>query len=192
MTEGIPARRDLESRFRLVSTPITFGEGAAEEAGWELKQLGVERAMIVTDPGVAGAGIVEKVLQTIESENIECEVFDRVGVEPSLASMQEAADFAAEGGFDGFVGVGGGSSLDTAKVANLIATHGGEIMDYVNAPVGGGEKPPSPLMPLLAIPTTAGTGSEATTVAILDSPSQRAKSGISHRYMRPAQGIVDP
>ena len=114
MTEGIPTRQDLESRFRLVSTPITFGPGAVDEAGWELKQLGVRRAMIVTDPGVAGAGIAEKVLQTIESQNIECEVFDRVGVEPSLASMQEAADFAAEGGFDGFVGVGGGSSLDTA------------------------------------------------------------------------------
>jgi hydroxyacid-oxoacid transhydrogenase len=103
-----------------------------------------------------------------------------------------AADHAVAGNYDGFVGVGGGSSIDTAKVANLIATHGGEIMDYVNAPVGGGRKPPGPLKPLLAIPTTAGTGSEATTVAILDIPSQHAKSGISHRYMRPAQGIVDP
>src|SRR4051794_32921114 len=100
MTGGIPMRRDLERRFRLVSTPITFGPGAMEEAGWELRQLGVKRAMVVTDRGVVAAGIVEKVLRTIRSENIECEVFDRVGVEPSLASMQEAADFAAEGGFD--------------------------------------------------------------------------------------------
>jgi hydroxyacid-oxoacid transhydrogenase len=192
MTEGIPTRQDLESRFRLVSTPITFGPGAVDEAGWELKQLGVRRVMIVTDPGVAGAGIADKVLQKIESQNIECEVFDRVGVEPSLASMQEAADFAAEGEFDGFVGVGGGSSLDTAKVANLVATHPAPVADYIYPPIGEGRKPPSPLRPLLAIPTTAGTGSEATTIAALDLPDLKTKAAISHRFLRPDHGIVDP
>jgi len=106
--------------------------------------------------------------------------------------LREAADVARDGRFDGFVGVGGGSSLDTAKVADLVATHPAPIIDYVNAPVGGGRKPPSPLMPLLAIPTTAGTGSEATTVAVLDIPEQRVKTGISHRYLRPQRGIVDP
>ena len=85
-----------------------------------------------------------------------------------------------------------GSSLDTAKVADLVATHPAAIMDYVNPPVGEGSKPPGPLEPLLAIPTTAGTGSEATTVAVLDIPEKRTKSGISHRYLRPHQGIVDP
>jgi alcohol dehydrogenase class IV len=93
---------------------------------------------------------------------------------------------------DGFVSVGGGSSIDTAKVANLITTHPAAVMDYVNPPVGEGRKPPSPLRPHLAIPTTSGTGSEATTVAVLDIPDQKVKSGISHRYLRPSQGIVDP
>ena len=192
MMEGIPTRGDLESRFRLVSTPITFGAGAVEEAGWELKQLRVTRAMIVTDPGVAATDIVEKVLESIGVENIECELFDRAEAEPSLASMQEAADFAAEGGFDGFVGVGGGSSLDTAKVANLIATHPASVMDYIYPPIGEGRKPPSPLRPLLAIPTTSGTGSEATTIAVLDLPELKTKAAISHRYLRPDHGIVDP
>src|SRR5207253_8972014 len=102
------------------------------------------------------------------------------------------AELAVEGGFEGCGGVGGGSGRETGKVADLAATHPAAIMDYVNPPVGGGRKPPGPIAPLLAIPTTAGTGSEATTVAILDSPEQRTKSGISHRYLRPHQGIVDP
>lgn len=189
MTENFP---DRESRFKLEATPITFGPGAAEEAGYELEQLGANRVMIVTDPGVAQTSIVDKVREIIESEGIECEVFDRVKVEPSLDSMQEAADFATDGGFDGFVGVGGGSSLDTAKVANLVATHPAPVMDYIYPPVGQGRKPPSPLKPFLAIPTTAGTGSEATTIAVLDLPELKTKAAISHRFLRPSHGIVDP
>ena len=119
-------------------------------------------------------------------------MFDTVHVEPTAGSLQEAADFAVEGGFDGFVAVGGGSSIDTAKVADLVSSHPAPIMEYVNAPVGEGRTPPRPLKPLLAIPTTSGTGSEATTVAILDIPDQKVKTGISHRCLRPHQGIVDP
>jgi len=113
-------------------------------------------------------------------------------VEPTLDSLQDAADFALEAGVDGFVSVGGGSAIDTAKVADLITSHPAAVMEYVNPPIGGGRKPPGPLAPHLAIPTTGGTGSEATTVAVLDLPDLKVKSGISHRYMRPSQGIVDP
>lgn len=182
----------LETVFTLEATPIKFGPGAAADAGWELKRMGVRRAMLVSDPGVVAAGIVDRVRERIESEGIDVDLFDEVRIEPTAESLQRAADFAVEGEFDGFVGLGGGSSLDTAKVADLVSTHPAEIMDYVNPPVGAGRKPPSALKPLLAIPTTAGTGSEATTVAILDIPEQRVKSGISHRYLRPHQGIVDP
>ena len=181
-----------EQIFTLEATPLKFGPGSSAEAGWELKRLGVSRAMLVTDPGVREAGIADRVRESIEAEGIACEVFDRARVEPTADSFQEAADFAVDGKFDGFVGVGGGSSLDTAKVADLVATHPAEIMAYVNPPVGEGRKPPGPLKPLLAIPTTAGTGSEATSVAILDIPDQRVKTGISHRYLRPTQAIVDP
>ncbi len=119
-------------------------------------------------------------------------VFDGVRVEPTLDSLQAAADFALDAEVDGFVSVGGGSTIDTAKVADLIVTHPAPVMDYVNAPIGEGRKPPSALLPHLAIPTTAGTGSEATTVAVLDIPDRRLKTGISHRYLRPSQAIVDP
>ena len=181
-----------ETIFTLEATPLKYGPGASEETGWELKRMGVGRVMLVSDPGVVEAGITGRIVGLIEDDGIEVEVWDRSRVEPTADSFQAAADFAVEGGFDGFVAVGGGSSIDTAKVSDLIATHGGEIIDYVNPPVGGGKKPPGPLKPLLAIPTTAGTGAEATTVAILDIPDQRVKTGISHQFMRPNRGIVDP
>jgi hydroxyacid-oxoacid transhydrogenase len=181
-----------EHVFTLEATPLKFGRGAAGDAGWELERLGVKRAMLASDPGVVAAGITDRVRETIEAAGIETAVWDRAHVEPTADSFAEAAAFAVDGGFDGFVGIGGGSSIDTAKVSDLIATHGGEIMEYVNPPVGEGRKPPSPLMPLLAIPTTCGSGAEATTVAILDIPEQRVKTGISHRYLRPNQAIVDP
>ena len=192
MLETTDVLTDRESVFRLETTPITYGPGASREAGWELKRLGASRVMIVTDPGVAAAGVADHVKEIIEAEGIECEIFDRVRIEPSLDSFQEAADFATEGNFDGFVGVGGGSSLDTAKVANLIATHPAPVMDYIFPPIGGGLKPPSPLRPFLALPTTSGTGSEATAIAVLDLPEMQTKAAISHRFLRPDHGIVDP
>src|ERR671921_549523 len=181
-----------ETVFTMEATPIKFGPGSVQDAGWELKRLGVTRAMLCSDPGVVATGITDGVVESIRAEGIEVDVFTDIRVEPSDESFQVAADVAVAGDYDGFVGVGGGSSIDTAKVADLIATHGGEIMDYVNAPVGSGRKPPGPLKPLLAVPTTAGTGAEATTVAILDIPEQRVKTGISHQYLRPDRGVVDP
>lgn len=183
---------NYEKIFTIEATPVKYGPGAAEEVGWELKRLGVGRVMLVTDPGVVEAGIAGRARELIEAEGIQVEVWDKSRVEPTADSLQAAAAFAREGNFDGFVAVGGGTSIDTAKVSDLIATHGGEIMDYVNPPVGGGKKPPSQLKPLLAVPTTAGTGAEATTVAILDIPEQQVKTGISHAYLRPNRGIVDP
>ena len=180
-----------ERIFTLEATPIKFGPGASADAGWELKRLGVTRAMLVTDPRIRDTGIADRVRESIEAEEIAVEIFDRARSEPTADSFQEAADFALDGEFDGFVGVGGGSSIDTAKVTDLVATHPAPIMDYVNPPVGEGRTPPEPLKPLLAVPTTAGTGSEATSVAILDLPDQRVKTGISHRYLRPHQAIVD-
>src|SRR5215212_9370865 len=173
-----------ETIFTMEATPLKYGPGAAEEVGWEVKRLGVGRVMLVSDPGVVEAGITSGIRELIEGEGVEVEVWSKARVEPTANSLQAAADFAVEGEFDGFVAVGGGTSIDTAKVADLISTHGGEIMDYVNAPVGRGKKPPSSLKPLLAVPTTSGTGAEATTVAILDIPEQRVKTGISHTYLR--------
>ena len=183
---------DHETIFTMEATPVKYGAGASADAGWELKRLGVTRAMLVTDPGVAALGHPERIKKLIEAEGIEVVLYDRSRVEPTIESFQDAADFALEHEVDGFVSVGGGSSMDTAKVANLVSTHPAPVMDYVNPPVGEGKKPPSPLRPHLAIPTTSGTGSEATTVAVLDIPDLKLKTGISHRYLRATQAIVDP
>jgi alcohol dehydrogenase class IV len=181
-----------ETIFTMEATPVKYGPGSSEEVGWEVKRFGLKRVMLVSDPNIVASGITPRIRELIEAEGIEVEVWDDSRVEPTSNSFQAAADFAKEGNFDGFVAVGGGSSMDTAKVADLIATHGGEIMDYVNPPIGGGKKPPGPTKPLICIPTTAGTGSEATTAAILDIPDMKVKTGISHVYLRPNRGIVDP
>ena len=131
--------------------------------------------MLVTDPGVAALGHADRLGKLIAQEGIEVVVYDRARVEPTIDSFQDAADFALEHEVDGFVSIGGGSAIDTAKAADLILSHPAPVMDYVNAPVGKGKKPPSPLKPHLAIPTTSGTGSEATTVAVLDIPDLQAQ-----------------
>lgn len=181
-----------ETIFTMEATPVKYGAGASDDAGWELKRLGVKRVMMVTDPGVAALGHPERIKGLIEKEGIEVILYDRARVEPTIDSFQDAADFALEHDVDGFVSVGGGSSMDTAKVANLVSTHPAPVMDYVNPPVGEGKKPPSPIKTHVAIPTTSGTGSEATTVAVLDIPDMKLKTGISHRYLRATQAIVDP
>ena len=183
---------DRETVFTLEATPVKFGPGAAADAGWELARLGVSRALLVTDPGVAAAGHPERVRAAIEAAGIEVVWFHRARVEPTLESLEHAAAFAREAAVDGFVSVGGGSSIDTAKAADLLVSHPAPLIEYVNAPIGAGRRPPAPLRPHLAIPTTSGSGSEATTVAVLDLPGLGVKSGISHRYLRPAQAIVDP
>ncbi len=181
-----------ETVFTLETTPIKFGAGASDEAGYELHRLGVRRALLVCDPGIVRAGIMERVQRSIEAAGIACVVYDRVRVEPTLQSLQDAADVAIAEKVDGYVGLGGGSSIDTAKVANLLATYPAPLLDYVNKPIGAARIPPGPLKPLLAIPTTAGTGSEATSVAALEVPEQHVKTGLSNRYLRPSVGIVDP
>ncbi len=181
-----------ETVFSIELTPIKFGPGAADEIGYELARLGVRRALLVTDPGIVRVGIAARVQRSVAAAGVECVLYDRVRVEPTVQSLEEAAAYAVAGKFDGFVGLGGGSSIDTAKIANLLAVHPAPLMEYVNKPVGAGRIPPGPLLPLIAVPTTAGTGSEATAVAALEIPEQHIKTGISNRWLRPNIGIVDP
>lgn len=181
-----------EAVFTVEATPIVFGPGASEETGFHLGRLGVTRAMLVSDPHVRDLGITERVRASLGARGIDSEIFDRVRIEPNEESVVDAIEFASDGDFDGFVGIGGGSSIDTAKLSALFATHGGELLDYVNRPIGNAKPVPGPLLPLIAVPTTAGTGSEATTVAIIDFPRLGVKTGVSHRHLRPRIGIVDP
>ena len=123
---------------------------------------------------------------------VDVAVYDDVQIEPSDRSFHDAIRFAAEGRFDGFVSVGGGSVMDTCKAANLYATHAAEFMSYVNAPIGGGQRVPGALKPHIACPTTIGTGSETTGIAIFTLSSLNAKTGIISRRLIPTIALVDP
>lgn len=181
-----------ETAFTMDTSSIKYGPGVTREVGYDMAERGAERVMVVTDPNLAESEPVSVTLEVLRREGIDAVLFDQVRVEPTDTSFQEAIRFATEGSFDGYVGVGGGSSMDTAKVANLYATHPAELLAYVNPPIGEGRPVPGPLEPLIAVPTTAGTGSETTGVAIFDFEEMHAKTGIAHRAMRPAMGIVDP
>jgi hydroxyacid-oxoacid transhydrogenase len=183
----------MESIFTYGAPALKFGDGASDEIGYDLAQLGATRALVVTDPRVGATGLPQRVADQMAQFGVSAAVFDGVHIEPTDASMQAAIDWArANGPWDAFVAVGGGSSIDTAKAVNLLLTNPGRLLDYVNAPVGGGRAPINPLHPLVAVPTTTGTGAESTTVCVLDVLAQRVKSGISHQRLRPTLAVVDP
>jgi len=149
--------------------------------------------LILTDPKISELGIPARIAESLTRQGITSEIFDGVHVEPTDDSMDKAAGYARQQGpWDGFVAVGGGSSIDTAKAVNLLTTDGGELMDYINAPIGAGRAPQQPLKPLIAVPTTAGTGSESTAMCVLDILSMRVKTGISHWRLRPTLAVIDP
>ena len=182
-----------ETVFTYGAPGLKFGAGASDEIGYDLQQYEARRVLVVTDAAVAATGWPRRIADGIAGYGIQTEIFDGVHVEPTDVSMQKAVDFArGTGPYDAFVAVGGGSSIDTAKAANLLTSNDGELMDYINAPVGGGRAPTRALKPLVAVPTTTGTGSESTTVCVLDVLSLRVKSGISHLRLRPTLAVVDP
>jgi alcohol dehydrogenase class IV len=181
-----------ETVFVMEMSPIKFGLGATDEIGHDALRLGVKKALIFTDANLAGLGLPERVRGLLEEQGVKADVYDSVEVEPTDRSMEEAAEYARSKEFDGLIAVGGGSTIDTCKAANLLAAYPAPILDYINKPVGGGKPVPGPLKPLIAVPTTGGTGSETTAAAITHIVDQSVKAGISHRLLRPALGVVDP
>ena len=182
-----------EIGFELAASSIRFGAGITREVGMDLVDLKLERALVITDPWMRRMAPVATVLESLETNGVAFTVYDQVRVEPTDESFQHAIAFAAATGFDSIVAVGGGSVIDTAKAVNLYTCYPpADFLDYVNPPIGQGLPVPGPLKPLIAIPTTAGTGSETTGVAIFDMIRLRAKTGISHRRLKPTLGILDP
>jgi hydroxyacid-oxoacid transhydrogenase len=180
-----------DTAFQIMASNCRFGHGITHEVGMDLVDLGARRVLLVIDPMVRKAPTGAVVQQSLEDNQLDFAIFDQIEIEPTDASFLAAAKFATEGNFDAIVAVGGGSTIDTAKAANVYATHPADFLDYVNAPIGRGKPVPGPLKPLIAIPTTAGTGSETTGVAIFDLVSRRVKTGIASKYLRPTLGIVD-
>lgn len=181
-----------ETAFTMDTSSIKYGPGVTREIGHDMKSLGAKRVMVLTDRNLSAEGPIAVVLDALHAEGIDAVLYDQVRVEPTDASFKMAIRFAQEGGFDGYVAVGGGSTMDTAKAANLYATYPGDLLTYVNPPIGQGKPVPGPVRPLIAVPTTAGTGSETTGVAIFDFLEMHAKTGIAHRALRPSMGLIDP
>lgn len=180
-----------ETAFEMATASVRFGPGVTREVGMDVADMGAHRVMVVTDRNLSKLPPVATALESLEQSKVEFALFDRARVEPTDVSFKEAIEFAQADSFDAFVAVGGGSAIDTAKVANLYSTYPADLLDYVNAPIGQGKPIPGPLKPLIAIPTTAGTGSETTGVAIFDLVEMHAKTGIAHRRLKPTLGLID-
>lgn len=181
-----------DTAFQMAASNVRFGQGVTAEIGMDLKAMGVKKTLVVMDPALVDLPTGEIVRRALEQSHISYDIFSEVSVEPTDASFKRAAEVACEGEYDSFVAVGGGSTIDTCKAANLYATYPADFFTYVNAPIGDGRPVPGPTKPLIAIPTTAGTGSETTGVAIFDYVEQHAKTGIAHRFLKPTLGIIDP
>lgn len=182
--------------FEMACSTVRFGPGVVAELGYDLKNLNCSNIALFTDERIRKLKSFENVLRALETKKIKYNIFDKVRVEPTDKSFKQAIEFACQGQYDGYVAVGGGSVMDTCKAANLFASSpDGEktnFLDYVNPPIGKGLPVRHALKPCIAVPTTAGTGSETTGVAIFDFEELHAKTGIAHRSMRPTLGLIDP
>jgi hydroxyacid-oxoacid transhydrogenase len=187
-----PTPHDHETILEVEAPRVKFGRGAIGEVGPEAAALGLRRVALFTDPHLARLELVERARRSLREAGVDVAEFDAVRIEPTDASFREAAAFAVQARADGYVSVGGGSVIDTAKAANLYATYPAPFERYVNAPLGEGAPVPGPLAPHIACPTTSGTGSECTGITIFDFVAHGVKTGIASRRLRPALGIVDP
>jgi alcohol dehydrogenase class IV len=178
-----------EDVFSVDVSSIAYGPGALREAGEQAKALGIARIALFTDKRLAALEHVAIVRKSLQDAGIDIAFFDEARVEPTDESFQVATRFAAEAKVDGFISVGGGSVIDTAKAASLYATYPADFLAYVNAPVGEGRPVPGKLKPHIACPTTSGTGSECTGIAVFDLLSMKAKTGIASRHLRPAHAL---
>jgi alcohol dehydrogenase class IV len=181
-----------ETAFAIDASRVTFGTLCLRETGERARALGIRRAAVFTDPRLRALPWFDEVTSSLHAAAIDTVVFDEVSIEPTDASSEAAARFAAEARADGYISLGGGSVIDTAKAANLYATHPAPLRTYVNAPAGDARAIPGPLAPHIACPTTSGTGSEVTGIAIFDWLSLHAKTGIASPRLRPTEALVDP
>lgn len=179
--------------FEIKCSTVRYGLGVTREVGLDLVNLGAKNVCVMTDPNLVSLNPVKAVLNSLTKNGINYKVYDKVRVEPTDSSFKDATRFVKEGQFDSFVAVGGGSVMDTCKAANLFyCDPDADFLDYVNAPVGKGKPVDVTLKPMIAIPTTSGTGSETTGAAIFDFEDIHTKTGISHAALRPLLAIIDP
>ncbi len=166
---------------------LLFGRNAARQLGDVARRLGGKRALVVTDPVLVKAGLVERVRGPLEEASVTVEVFPGGEPEPSLRAAEACTAAARQFKPDVVVGLGGGSNLDLAKITAVLLAHGGGPRDYV-----GDDKIPGPVWPVICVPTTAGTGSEVSGASVLTDTDNHIKVGVLSNYLRPRAAVVDP
>jgi alcohol dehydrogenase len=171
----------------ILPTIIKFGYGRAQEAGAEAVNLGCKKAMIVTDKGIIAAGLLEGILKSLSEKKITVAIFDDVEPNPRDTTVQKGVEKAKAEGIDLLVAVGGGSSMDVAKAIGVVLTHGGVINDYE-----GLEAVIKPITPIIAIPTTVGTGSEVTFWSVITDTKRKFKMSVGSPLIAPRVALVDP
>jgi alcohol dehydrogenase len=177
-----PAAFDHQPRSRLV-----FGLDVVERVGELAAELGMKRPLLVTDPGVVAAGHAERVRASLQRAKIEPAIFDKVRENPTTGDVQVCLETARSAAIDGIIGLGGGSSMDTAKGCNFLLTNGGRMQDY-----WGVGKATKPMLPLIAIPTTAGTGSECQSFALIADETTHQKMACGDPKAAARVAILDP
>jgi len=179
--------------FEMACSNIRYGPGVTQEVGMDLANMKVKKVGVFTDQNLIKLPVMKTVLDSLTKSDVNFVLYDDVRVEPTNESFLKARAFAIQHQFDAFLAVGGGSVIDTTKAANLYMTDpDADFLDYVAAPIGKAKPITFPLKPLIAIPTTSGTGSETTGVAVFDHLPAEAKTGIANRALRPLLGIIDP
>jgi alcohol dehydrogenase class IV len=166
---------------------VRFGAGCTETMGEEATKIGAKRALMVTDPGVYQTGITDPVRENLSKAGIKVDIFSEAEPEPTYSKLNATAKELAKNKYDLMVAIGGGSSIDTAKGLSILFAHGGVGQDY-----GGTDKVPGPGVPVFACPTTAGTGSEVTNIAVFDDRERGFKEGIVSNYLLARIAFVDP
>lgn len=168
---------------------IKFGEGISAEIGQVLRDMGYSKAFIATDKGIVAAGIIAKIEEGMKATNFPYEVYDALIPDPTIEVVDEAADVLRKSGADVVLAVGGGSPIDTAKAMCLLQTHEGSIREYL---FGGTKTVTKPVMPLICIPTTAGTGSEMTAASVITNNQEHTKVSVTHENLIPKYALIDP
>jgi len=166
---------------------LLFGRRAAGQLGEVARRLGATRVLVVTDPILLKAGLIDEVHAPLSEEGITVEIFSEGEPEPSLHAAERCIAFARSVRPDALLGLGGGSNMDLAKITATVLAHGGSPRDYV-----GDDKVPGPIFPLICVPTTAGTGSEVSAASVLTDSENHVKVGVLSNWMRPRVALVDP
>lgn len=199
-TINIPTTATGDRVIAIETNNIRYGINALHELGVAARYLTPSHSttkslnvIVFTDKNIHELDFFQNAIRTLKSENCNVHIYSDVSVEPTDSSWKHAIEYSQSIQADLYISIGGGSVMDTCKIANLYTTYPtNNFLDYVNKPIGAGKVPGGALKPHIACPTTAGTGSESTGIAICDITELNVKTGVAHKLLRPTMAIVDP